>query len=229
MQIYCDFSGYSEMAIAVAGLLGYRLARNFNAPYLACDITDFWRRWHISLSGWLRDYLYIPLGGNRHGPWMTYRNMMLTMLLGGLWHGAAWTFVVWGFMHGLALGVHKAWMAFRERAGLAALPPLMGLSITLYWVCIAWIFFRAADFATAWTIVEAFVLFQTPGTADLPAALYIAFFALAALHQLWRQYELGERILRLRDDVFALAGGAAAAVATALVPVGYQPFIYFQF
>ncbi|MFK8183705.1 MAG: MBOAT family protein [Phormidesmis sp.] len=109
VQIYCDFSGYSDMAIACAGLLGYELCLNFNFPYFANSITDFWRRWHISLSTWLKDYLYIPLGGNRGGQIFTYRNLLLTMVLGGLWHGAAWTFVVWGALHGGALIVHKEW------------------------------------------------------------------------------------------------------------------------
>lgn len=104
-QIYCDFSGYSDMAIAMAGLMGYRLTENFNAPYFASDIADFWRRWHISLSSWLRDYLYISLGGNRGGQLRTYRNLILTMLLGGLWHGASWNFVLWGAIHGVSLAL----------------------------------------------------------------------------------------------------------------------------
>ncbi|MEN8445884.1 MAG: MBOAT family O-acyltransferase, partial [Cyanobacteria bacterium J06555_13] len=111
-QIYCDFSGYSDMAIACAGLLGYELCINFNFPYFASSVTDFWRRWHISLSTWLKDYLYIPLGGNRGGQLFTYRNLLITMVLGGLWHGAAWTFVVWGALHGGALVVHREWRRF---------------------------------------------------------------------------------------------------------------------
>ena len=113
VQIYCDFSGYTDIAIGSALLLGVRFPRNFDAPYQATNLADFWRRWHISLSTWLRDYLYIPLGGNRGGPWGTYRNLMITMVLGGLWHGASWTFVFWGFLHGLGLGVTRAW----ERRG----------------------------------------------------------------------------------------------------------------
>ena len=109
IQIYCDFSGYTDMAIATAGLLGYELPVNFRFPYFARNISDFWHRWHISLSSWLRDYLYIPLGGNRGPAWFVYRNIMITMLLGGLWHGGAWTFVIWGGLHGLALIVHRAW------------------------------------------------------------------------------------------------------------------------
>jgi D-alanyl-lipoteichoic acid acyltransferase DltB (MBOAT superfamily) len=108
-QIYADFSGYTDIARGLSRLLGFELVLNFNQPYLASSITDFWRRWHISLSTWLRDYLYIPLGGNRYGPWHTYRNLMLTMMLGGLWHGASWNFVIWGGLHGLYLSVHKLW------------------------------------------------------------------------------------------------------------------------
>ncbi|PYK08293.1 MAG: hypothetical protein DME65_14265, partial [Verrucomicrobia bacterium] len=112
IQIYCDFSGYTDMAIAAARLLGYQLPNNFQFPYFARNVSDFWRRWHISLSSWLRDYLYIPLGGNRGSRGFVYRNVMITMLLGGLWHGAAWTFVIWGALHGTALLIHREWTRF---------------------------------------------------------------------------------------------------------------------
>ena len=143
VQIYCDFSGYSDMAIACAGLLGYELCVNFDFPYLASSITDFWRRWHISLSTWLKDYLYIPLGGNRGGQLFTYRNLMLTMVLGGLWHGAAWTFVVWGALHGGALIAHKEWKKLMTSRAAATKPKnsLWPILLTFYWVCITWVFF----------------------------------------------------------------------------------------
>ena len=128
IQIYCDFSGYTDMAIATAGLLGYQLPVNFRFPYFATNISDFWHRWHISLSSWLRDYLYIPLGGNRGPAWFVYRNIMITMLLGGLWHGGAWTFVIWGGLHGLALVVHRAWQQRVE--GRAPSRPLPGIYAT---------------------------------------------------------------------------------------------------
>ena len=112
IQIYCDFSGYSDMAIGTARMMGFRFMENFQMPYSAVTITEFWRRWHISLSTWLRDYLYIPLGGTRSGAARLYVNIMITMLLGGLWHGASWNFVFWGGLHGLSLAVHKAWMAW---------------------------------------------------------------------------------------------------------------------
>jgi alginate O-acetyltransferase complex protein AlgI len=143
-QIYCDFSGYSDMAIAVARLLGYELVLNFNFPYFAKNITDFWRRWHISLSSWLRDYLYISLGGNRGSRLFTYRNLMLTMLLGGLWHGASWAFIVWGGLHGIALIFHREWT---QRANPALLSGVkwMAIPLTFYWVLITWVPFRASD------------------------------------------------------------------------------------
>ncbi len=143
-QIYCDFSGYSDMAIAVSRLLGYELCVNFNFPYLATSITDFWRRWHMSLSSWLRDYLYISLGGNRGSKLFTYRNLMLTMLLGGLWHGASWAFVVWGALHGGALIFHREWTRlFGQRA--ASVMRFLAVPITFYWVLLTWVPFRAAD------------------------------------------------------------------------------------
>ena len=122
LQIYCDFSGYSDIAIGVSKIIGFDLPENFNMPYLATSLTDFWRRWHMTLSGWLRDYLYIPLGGNRHGRLKTYRNLMITMLLGGLWHGASWNFVFWGLLHGFGLAVNHWWT--RDRKGAArSIPP----------------------------------------------------------------------------------------------------------
>lgn len=145
-QIYCDFSGYSDMAIAVAGLLGYELCRNFDFPYFSPNITEFWRRWHMSLSSWLRDYLYISLGGNRGSTLFTYRNLMLTMILGGLWHGASWTFVAWGAMHGIALVAHREWS--RWTAGKPRFDQAMkwiAMPLTFYWVVLAWVPFRAND------------------------------------------------------------------------------------
>ena len=154
VQIYCDFSAYSDIAIGVAALLGYRFQRNFNQPYRAETIADFWRRWHMSLSSWLRDYLYIPLGGNRGGGWRTYRNLLLTMVLGGIWHGAAWKFVIWGALHGSMLGVERFVSNMRRSpAPLPAERPLWrrALSVLLifHFVCFGWIFFRADSVARA--------------------------------------------------------------------------------
>jgi alginate O-acetyltransferase complex protein AlgI len=147
MQIYCDFSGYSDMAIGLAALFGFRLPINFNSPYKATSITDFWRRWHISLSTWLRDYLYISLGGNRKGKIRTYINLIITMLLGGLWHGAAFKFIIWGGLHGLGLAVHKAWMKYVpsiSKINTKWSVLITGL-ITFHFVVFCWVYFRAAN------------------------------------------------------------------------------------
>lgn len=142
LQIYCDFSGYSDMAIGIALLLGFKFNINFDAPYQSSSITEFWRRWHISLSTWLRDYLYIPLGGNRLGKLRTYVNLMITMLLGGLWHGAAIRFIIWGGMHGLALSFERLIKPFFGSRG-GAIRKVIGVVLTFHFVCFCWIFFRA--------------------------------------------------------------------------------------
>ena len=144
MQIYFDFSGYSDMAIGLALMFGLRLPLNFNAPYRAVSIRDFWRRWHMTLSRFLRDYLYIPLGGNRCGPVRQAANVIATMLLGGLWHGANWTFVAWGGLHGAALAVNHVW----QGSGLR-LPRPVAWVLTLLFVMACWVLFRSASFTTA--------------------------------------------------------------------------------
>ncbi len=144
IQIYCDFSGYTDIAIGVALLLGFRLPINFNSPYKASNITDFWRRWHISLSTWLRDYLYITLGGNRCGKFRRYLNLLITMLLGGLWHGASFRFIIWGGIHGLALTIHKIWLEiFPNKSKTNLFNRFVGVFFTFNIVCFAWLFFRA--------------------------------------------------------------------------------------
>ena len=244
-QIYCDFSGYSDMAIACAGLLGYQLCVNFDFPYFASNITDFWRRWHISLSTWLKDYLYIPLGGNRGGQWATYRNLTLTMLLGGLWHGAAWTFVVWGALHGGALIVHREWRKFAEKlagklsarrspssgkaVGLPMLSPMLGPLLTFYWVCIAWVFFRADSFGSALVVLRSFVLMRSPGEQQLNLGLFSVFFVLGCLHWLTAKKVWTQAIEKMPAQLYAVGYGFAAALMLTIVPVGFTPFIYFQF
>lgn len=147
MQLYFDFSGYSDMAIGLSRLFGVRLPLNFNSPYKAENIIDFWRRWHMTLSRFLRDYLYIPLGGNRNGSFARFRNLFITMLLGGLWHGAGWTFVIWGGLHGIYLGINHGWHFLQEKLGLSASQSLrskiVARSITFLAVLVAWVFFRA--------------------------------------------------------------------------------------
>ena len=159
VQIYCDFSGYTDIALGLAKILGYDLGVNFDRPYFATSFSDFWRRWHISLSSWLRDYLYISLGGNRRGAARTYVNLMLTMLIGGLWHGANWTFVAWGGLHGLYLVVERALQPSLERAVTALRVPDFAVRwgsrlLVFHAVCFAWIFFRAQSFAAASEVIR---------------------------------------------------------------------------
>lgn len=159
--IYCDFSGYSDVAIGMAKWLGITIPANFRSPYQSKSITEFWRRWHISLSSWLRDYLYIPLGGNRYGTFRTYLHLFITMVLGGLWHGASWNFIIWGCLHGLALAAHKLWMGATQKnlAGVQQRGWYEGLSqvVTFLFVCFCWIFFKAADYETATTMIHQIV------------------------------------------------------------------------
>jgi alginate O-acetyltransferase complex protein AlgI len=161
VQIYCDFSGYSDIAIGSALLLGVRLPENFQRPYLALTMRDFWRRWHISLSTWLRDYLYVPLGGNRKGELRTYVNLFLTMLLGGLWHGAGWNWVIWGALHGTVLAVERAFGIESMKSKNRVLG-ILRWAVTFHLVCLSWVFFRSPTFAGAWEIVTR-IATQAPG------------------------------------------------------------------
>lgn len=154
MQIYCDFSGYSDMAIGLALIMGFKLGINFNTPYQSKNVTEFWRRWHISLSSWLRDYVYIPLGGNRKGTIRTYINNFLTMLIGGLWHGAAWKFVFWGAMHGVGLAVHKAFKPILIRIPDNWVVTFISWLLTFTYVSLLWVFFRAASFEESVLIIQ---------------------------------------------------------------------------
>jgi D-alanyl-lipoteichoic acid acyltransferase DltB (MBOAT superfamily) len=154
MQIYCDFSGYSDMAIGLALIMGFKLGINFNSPYKSTNLTEFWRRWHISLSSWLRDYVYIPLGGNRKGTFRTYLNNFLTMLIGGLWHGAAWKFVFWGVMHGVGLAIHKACKPWLEKLPNNIVISFFAWLITFIYVSLLWVFFRAASFEDSVVIIK---------------------------------------------------------------------------
>ncbi|MEY2562147.1 MAG: alginate O-acetyltransferase complex protein AlgI [Verrucomicrobiota bacterium] len=249
IQIYCDFSGYTDMAIACARLLGYELTLNFNFPYLARNIADFWHRWHISLSSWLRDYLYIPLGGNRGSRWFVCRNIMITMLLGGLWHGGAWTFVIWGGLHGMALVVHREWQRRVEgRRPVRPLPEVregagdkegvsprrdwqgwLAWAFTFYWVCFTWIFFRATDLEHAKVIAKSFVFWHSPGTHDLGFRLIWIVIALGIVHRLNAHRVFSGWWRRGPSEVFAAGYGCAFAIVLLFIPPHYAPFIYFQF
>lgn len=158
LQIYFDFSGYSDMAIGVGKILGFDFKKNFNFPYISKNVTEFWKRWHISLSSWLQEYLYYPLGGNRKGRARTYINLMITMVLGGLWHGAAWTFIIWGALHGLALIIHKIFLAWRrnqrEERDRNIITDLISTVLTFSFVSFCWIFFRAGSMDIAVAIIR---------------------------------------------------------------------------
>jgi len=243
VQIYCDFSGYSDMAIAVARMLGYHIPVNFRRPYFALSPADFWRRWHISLSTWLRDYLYIPLGGSRKGTLFTYRNLMITMLLGGLWHGASWNFVLWGGMHGVALVVHKLYVQVKEKyIGVGALDenPVYRFFCFLlcqYWILLTWIPFRVLNTNDMLFAMKKFVFFDfAVDIADKglgEARLFSTVLILAAFYLVhtWSQFRKGLDIRLAKMPVHAafVACVVFGFVLFFLWPSKAVPFIYFQF
>ena len=235
VQIYCDFSGYSDMAIGISAIMGFRLPRNFDFPYKSRNLTDFWRRWHISLSTWLRDYVYIPLGGNRRGTLRTYVNNFLTMLVGGLWHGAAWKFVIWGGMHGVGLIVHKA-----LRPWLVKIPdtwPVKAASwtLTMAYVSFLFIFFRAASIEDAWLIIRN--IFGNFDIAYLAPFVRVRYVWLIFVAMIIAVHSLPTRWINAAGDWFVRAPfGAKLAVFIVAVQLVVQfmsedvmPFIYFQF
>ena len=231
IQIYCDFSGYSDMAIALAALLGYKFPQNFDSPYLSANIQDFWRRWHISLSSWLRDYLYIPLGGNRRGNARRDVNLMTTMVLGGLWHGASFNFVIWGGLQGIALIVERIWskLVASRFPAMGWAGAVLGAAMTFYWVNLAWIFFRAPTLEQSAAMSKTYLSFSATGTETLPIPLWPILIGLAIVHWFGHRIDANAQIAKWSVSRFALAYGAMAVLALAFVPLGYRPFIYFQF
>lgn len=224
-QIYFDFSAYTDMAIGLGLMIGFVFPKNFDSPYHAASITEFWRRWHISLSTWLREYLYIPLGGNRRGVHRTYINLALVMLIGGLWHGAAWTFVVWGGIHGLFLAL--------ERAFKPQLPRLLGKAVTFFIVCIAWVFFRANTVRDAFRMIA--TLFGLGGedrAALISGQLYSTYFLLsmaAAALITWFAPQTWDWTRKLPPWKIALTLLALFASAGYMTIQAFNPFIYFIF
>jgi alginate O-acetyltransferase complex protein AlgI len=241
LQIYCDFSGYSDMAIGIALLLGFHFPVNFNSPYKAKNITDFWRRWHMTLSRWLKDYLYISLGGNRKGKVRTYINLMITMLLGGLWHGASWRFIVWGGLHGAALSVHK-WYTdkFVDEYSSPTKPiPLIQrigrILITGHFVCFCWIFFRATSMETVKQMFNQ-ILFAFNGQIFfqfIAGYKYVMFLILLGyiLHFIPENIELKVKEIVVTSP-FVLKAAWMIAIILIVIQTksaAIQPFIYFQF
>jgi D-alanyl-lipoteichoic acid acyltransferase DltB (MBOAT superfamily) len=246
IQIFADFSGYTDIAIGIALLLGFNFPQNFDRPYAAISIQDFWRRWHMTLSRWLRDYLYISLGGNRDGPSKRDRNLFITMLLGGLWHGAAWTFVIWGALQGAGLLIERRVWDRRpalQPVGVGATTGLdasaraderrrewIGRLYTFHFVCLGWVFFRAPSFGRAMEVlIRLLTGWGQPSTVTWLLVGTIA----AALAVQYLPKELGARAMALASDlpvgVLAAGFGALLVVIDLLGPAGVAPFIYFQF
>jgi len=255
LQLYFDFSGYSDMAIGLARMFNIRFPANFYSPYKAVNIADFWRRWHMTLSRFLRDYLYIPLGGNRHGTARQMANLLLTMLLGGLWHGAGWTFIIWGALHGIFLVVQRLWSGFSRSRGFT-LPRPVSWVITMLVVMIAWVYFRAHDVGTAQSVLGSLfgaegLSLKTPNLSDLPLdgwPVILAAGLIATLapnsSEIFRRYaptlklltlgrrKLGrfERHLEWRPiTAWALLAGLVATVGAVAILGWQSEFLYFQF
>jgi len=234
LQIYCDFSGYSDMAIGIALLLGYKLNINFDSPYQSGSITEFWRRWHISLSTWLRDYLYISLGGNRKGKFRMYINLLITMLLGGLWHGAALRFIIWGALHGVMLAVEK-FVNSMVSIPKSKLTKFVGVVLTFHFVCVGWIFFRAGDLQTVHALVSQIITGFHPEIAiefiigyPLVSLLIVSGFL---LHFMPRSVEQKAENLVIRSP-FILKLVYLSLIIFLVIQIkssDIQPFIYFQF
>ncbi len=248
-QIYFDFSGYTDIARGSAMLMGYKIPINFNMPYIANNMSNFWHRWHISLSTWLRDYLFIPLGGSRDGKWKTNRNLFLTMALGGLWHGASWNFVIWGVFHGLALIVHREFCAVKEKFQplnqfvQSKVGHVASILLTFHVVCIGWVFFVVHDVSTAFGIIKRLVLLKPIYTTaeqghflvlrpELPVVVTIA-IGITALLLLcnfpvtW----LNEKNVFRRAPAFLKAAYCCILILlmVTFLPDNSEPFIYFQF
>jgi len=242
VQIYCDFSGYTDMAIGLAMLLGIRLPNNFAQPYCADSIVDFWRRWHKTLSFWLRDYLYIPLGGNRHGRLLRYVNLMITMVLGGLWHGAAWTFVAWGALHGVYLCINHAWNHFGPAVAprFARVADIAAWILTFLAVVIAWVFFRADSMASALSVLSKMadptqIVF---GRGEMANAMFVMIYAALAWFAPNTQEIMGyDHINRTVGETLgawsrrpAFLYASAAVLAFGILGIQqHSEFIYFRF
>jgi D-alanyl-lipoteichoic acid acyltransferase DltB (MBOAT superfamily) len=239
LQIYCDFSGYSDMAIGIALLLGFEFCLNFDSPYQSKSITEFWRKWHMSLSSWLRDYLYISLGGNRGGKIRTYINLFITMLLGGLWHGASFNFIFWGAMHGAGLAAHKYYLEIKNKANNVFTKffdnAWVSTIITFHFVCFCWIFFRAPNFDIAKLLLnQIFTQFNGSIAYTFVTSYHKIVLVILlgyALHFIPKKYETAS-LAWFTNTSFAVKLVCMLAVIIIFIQVKsaeIQPFIYFQF
>ena len=230
VQLYCDFSGYSDMAIACAALLGYRLILNFYFPYFAGSIAEFWRRWHVSLSSWIRDYLYIVLGGNRGGRGAMYRNLFVALVLCGLWHGAAWRFILFGALQAFALIGRIEWnRRVPEESVAARCMGVLGQPLTFLFFIATLIVFRTIGFADTWVALRSFLFLQSPGDLDFGPTVFWLFPALALVHYVTYRRWLATWWRKLPAGGFAVAFGLLIAVVQPFVATQSEPFIYFQF
>ena len=236
VQIYCDFSGYSDMAIGSARMMGFRFMENFQMPYSAVNITEFWRRWHISLSTWFRDYVYVSLGGNRKGSSRTYINLLVTMLLCGLWHGASWNFVFWGAVHGIALAVHRAWMAWDPLTSLKTLPgfdflwTLFSRCLTLGVVFAGWIFFRAQSWSDATEYLSRLIMWPHDGIRYISPFIFPALVLMFLAHLIFHKDSNWAQEIPMQPIMLRLTHYMVLAILIALFAVtDAAPFIYFQF
>jgi len=237
IQIYCDFSGYSDMAIGTARCLGYHFRPNFNLPYISKNVTEFWKRWHISLSSWLQEYLYIPLGGNRKGIARTYINLLLTMLLGGLWHGANYTFILWGGLHGIALCVHKIYRKHNKHKRSTAVGTILCVLGTYVFVCICWVFFRAENFKVAFDVLFRVFVWQDGITQIFSWTIFsVVVIAIATLIAIIKSQKEQQVVVNGYYKVFDLnkIPGLVALFVTIMLIIclaytNSNPFIYFQF
>jgi D-alanyl-lipoteichoic acid acyltransferase DltB (MBOAT superfamily) len=239
IQIYADFAGYSHIARGVAKMLGIELMKNFEQPYLSANITEFWRRWHISLSSWLKDYLYIPLGGNRKGIRRTYINLMITMLLGGLWHGASWNFVIWGGLHGVYLAVHKLMLGQRQPALAYTYNGLNGLSVyvakaagTFALVTFTWLFFRAGDLQTTTFFLDKMIHWESSEYALIFLQITLSFVLMVLVVDFFSYYSKKHAFVLAVPNKGACYGIQTAALVVTLLFMFQSdplPFVYFQF
>ncbi|HPB02007.1 MAG: MBOAT family protein [Bacteroidales bacterium] len=240
LQIYCDFSGYSDMAIGIGKMMGFDLGINFNKPYQSLSITEFWRRWHISLSSWLRDYLYIPLGGNRKGKLRTYINLFITMLLGGLWHGPSWQFVFWGGMHGVGLAIHKLWKTYVMPGEIdskwgSRIYTFFAWFITFHFVVFLWIFFRAQSFELAWEMIGQ--IFGAMDWAYLQPFWSVRHIFVVMLIIGIAIHAVPSRLFPKMENIYVKMPFVVKAIAFVVLiqlviqfkSESVQPFIYFQF